>query len=265
MRVMTWNTRSATYPRIKDVIDEIARERNGRPDIVVLTEVAEPSEADRDLLGATCSSWRGLPGKGVAAFTFGSYQLHPAPPSVMPESPPDGYKAGEDSELKERVLPWILPVEVDSGIAGVDRIRLVAAWPSNRGTLRPLSLALERTEWSTWLTDHPVIAAGDFNHHWKWDLKSTDERNHAHTEKLLRSYGSVSAYHVASSVKPGNEPPTMWTAYNEDKPHHIDYVYAPSTWIPNDPAAAFIGSWEHYVKTKLSDHSPVVVDLFPTT
>ena len=85
-----------------------------------------------------------------------------------------------------------------------------------------------------------------------WDDQPT--REHA-----LARRGLVSGYHAATDTTPRNELPTMWTAYKKDKPHHIDYVYAPASWIV--PGAASIGAWDDFAATRLSDHAPVVVTL----
>jgi endonuclease/exonuclease/phosphatase family metal-dependent hydrolase len=114
-----------------------------------------------------------------------------------------------------------------------------------------------------------VIVAGDFNHHRKWDHKRNaeqDPRNHQYVERILRErYGLASVYHqhhIGPSGERLPEQPTFWQAYARDKPHHIDYVYAPESCITDSPDGAWVGLWDDFAAPghRLSDHAPLVCD-----
>lgn len=252
IRVMAWNVRRAAYGQIARIVED------EDPDILVLSETVEPTERDRDLLGASDMRWRGLPGgPGVAVLSFRGRAMSDG--REQPPVPP-GFKAGPDTDAKGQVLPWVLPVEIDVGLSS--NLRVVGAWPSNRKKLRPLSIALCR--WRDWLSGGPAIVAGDFNHHRKWDLKRRplDPRNHAYTEHLLDEHNLVSAFHTAHGVSdPTDEPATMWTAFDQSKGHHIDYVYAPEPCVIRKPGSVRIGTWADVAATRLSDHAPIICDL----
>ena len=49
---MAWNVRRARYTNIASTI------RDAEPDLLVLSETAALTDADRDLLGATDTRWR---------------------------------------------------------------------------------------------------------------------------------------------------------------------------------------------------------------
>ena len=160
----------------------------------------------------------------------------------------------------------MLPLEIDIGIR--KNLRLVAVWASNRRKdFRPLADALEG--WDGWLAGGPVIVAGDFNHHRKWDTKrhpNGNRQNHQFIESLLHErHNLVFAYHYSRGVEQGDpaEEPTFWMAYDPAKAHHIDYVYAPRPCVSTGPEVAQIGTWGEYASPdhRLSDHAPLVCEI----
>ena len=262
MKVITWNTRSAPFARIAPIVHRYL------PDLLVLAEVPKPTRADLDLLGVAPDNhrWRGsMAHKGLGVFTFNEYTVVGDGPRQPPV--PAGYQVGRDPDADRSIRPWVLPVEVSLPTDLV--LRFVGTWASNRKDFRPLTVALE--EWEDWLSGGPVIVAGDFNHHRKWDRKrraETDVRNHAYMERLLFDrHNLVSVYHHAlrgANGEPAKEVPTFWQSFDQAKPHHIDYVYAPAPCVGPDPADVEVGTWDHYAAPghRLSDHAPLICDIW---
>ena len=103
--------------------------------------------------------------------------------------------------------------------------------------------------------DLPTVLAGDFN---------ASSRNGDHVENVasLGIRGLVNAYDAfygAPAGYPGDHP-TFYHLWNESRPHHMDYVFLPSSWKIEDVQ---IGTFSEYSATGRSDHMPVLVSSSP--
>jgi exodeoxyribonuclease III len=102
----------------------------------------------------------------------------------------------------------------------------------------------------------PLVIAGDFNSNAIWD-KERPGRNHTEVVRLLKTYGSLSAYHAHFKEDHGAETrPTYYFQHNQAKPYHLDYIFAPKAWRVQSVEVGSFQEWGH-----LSDHVPVIVDL----
>lgn len=101
-----------------------------------------------------------------------------------------------------------------------------------------------------------IIITGDYNSNAIWDRKSR-WWNHSDVVVELREMDIHSAYHIYNKEEHGKETrPTFYLHRNENKPYHIDYLFA-SAQILNTMEKITVGSyaeWKH-----LSDHVPVMV------
>ena len=163
-----------------------------------------------------------------------------------------------------RWLRWVIPAVVRHGASGWE-LKILAVWADNSGNERPATQAL--TTYRGWLATGDVIVAGDFNHHRKWDHKNDNPLDHAHTVHGLANRGLQSTYHASrqTAERPDDrdeDAPTFWMYGHEDKPHHIDFVYAPVSWIRPDTVE--IGSHHEFPGSARSDHAAVVARLAPT-
>jgi exonuclease III len=102
----------------------------------------------------------------------------------------------------------------------------------------------------------PLVIAGDFNSNTIWD-KERPGRNHTEVVRLLKTYGSLSAYHAHFNESHGAETrPTYYFLHRQNRPYHLDYIFAPKAWRVQSVQVGSFEEWGH-----LSDHVPVIVDL----
>ena len=108
-----------------------------------------------------------------------------------------------------------------------------------------------------WLDEDstPCLFGGDFNNSVIWD-KPNNDNNFQNINANLNNLGFKSIYHSISGDSFGNETETtFFHTKNESKKYHIDYLYAKSL----EAKSITIGKYKDW--TKLSDHSPVVVEI----
>jgi endonuclease/exonuclease/phosphatase family metal-dependent hydrolase len=121
------------------------------------------------------------------------------------------------------------------------------------GIVGPLLRALD--VYAEFCSAKPLVVAGDFNNHVRWD-KPGKLNNHANVVARLDEFGSVSAYHKFRGIAQGGEnEPTFYHHKSLAKPYHIDYCFVPKSWAITDCAVGTAGEW-----LRLSDHMPIVVD-----
>jgi exonuclease III len=152
---------------------------------------------------------------------------------------------------------WITPIRMEGAIT----FNLVGVWACPAGNhLENYVGQIYRciTEHRESLSCHPLVIAGDFNSNAIWD-KERPGRNHTEVVRLLKSYGSLSAYHAHFREHHGDETrPTYYFHHHQDKPFHLDYIFAPKAWRVQAVEVGSFEAWGH-----LSDHVPVIVDLKP--
>jgi hypothetical protein len=106
-----------------------------------------------------------------------------------------------------------------------------------------------------WFSNAPAVAAGEFNSNVQWDANRPG-RNHTEVVRLFEGHGLISSYHSHHGEKQGAETRRTYYFYrHQDKPFHIDDVFAPTSWRLGSVEVGSFGEWG-----KLSDHVSVVVD-----
>ena len=248
LRIGTWNVRGASYDKIAPHVLDLDC------DVLVLQECGFVDSLQSTPLGETTHRWRGRDRRlGLAVFTFGNYDIADGPDQEWVEP---------DAEIDmEKMLPWVLPVEV----AGPASFNLMGVWADNSSAFRPATAAIRK--YAEWLSSGSSVVAGDFNNHRKWDRQGYNERDHKVTMDALAKLGLVSTYHRARRIGESRVPPesdmTFWEAFNKEKGHHIDFIYAPAPWILERPSDVEVGDWASYVQPRVSDHAPVIAYLSP--
>lgn len=179
--------------------------------------------------------------KGLGVLSFGDYRL-----TEVDRSPG---------------LEWALPARV----TGPHEFFLLALWIK-----RPYQCNLD-TSIETYhrsLASESAVIAGDFNAvpdmHRRGDAEweYADRTRQADPDFFLGDIPSVSAYHKYTHEAPGAE--TICTHYfygkRENGRFHYDYCFVPEKWRLN---SVDVGPFDEWVGTGLSDHVPLVVDVYP--
>jgi hypothetical protein len=213
-----------------------------RPDIAIVPECAKPEIlwAKAPLLFNGSVAWIGdKKHKGLGVFGFGNYQVELDP-------------------CYDESITWIAPIRV----SGPVNFNLLAVWalhenePGERdaGVVGPLLRSL--TAYRDFVAAAPLVVAGDFNNHVRWD-RPDKKNNHANAVSRLEELGSVSAYHAAKGVAQGEDTDTThYHTKSLEKRYHIDYCFVPKAWAINDCTVGSSSDW-----LKLSDHMPVAVEV----
>jgi exodeoxyribonuclease III len=227
MRLITWNCCTG--------FDRKAAQFFGlNPDIAIVPECSQNDVAKVDTHGYWGLWFGSNPKKGLAVF------------------------CRRDWRLKSSCEPcgkWVTRIQLD----GTPGFNLLAVWACPVGNRLDNYIGQVYrcvTEHAAWFSCGPVVIAGDFNSNARWD-KERPGRNHSEVVRLLESYGVLSAYHAYFGEKQGAETrPTHYFYHHQDKPFHLDYVFAPKVWRVQ---SVQVGSFEEW--GRLSDHVPVTVDL----
>ncbi|WP_109796303.1 endonuclease/exonuclease/phosphatase family protein [Minwuia thermotolerans] len=240
MRVVAWNCAMA-LDRKWPALDALA------PDIAVISECARPERlraAGMDLPPRRIA-WTGPNEvKGLAVIARPPFRVRRLP-------------------VHDPALPHVMPVEVRG--AGL-RFTVLAVWAQNasggfrrRAEPGPFNRALDRYGWLA--GQGPLIAAGDFNNHERWD-RPGHAINFAENVARCRRLGLVSAYHLARGEPFGaeSEPTHYWRDRREDGPvYHIDYLFFSARWQPRLRRFG-IGPFADFCAAGLSDHAPLAAD-----
>jgi exodeoxyribonuclease III len=207
-----------------------------KPDIAVVQECSEKSVDD-------------LRGHGLAGLWFGA--------NVNKGLAVLCGKRWNPEVVDEPFGKWVVPVRIH----GAADFHLLAVWAYPVGTKRADNYIGEvhrcLVKHARWLSKTlPVVAAGDFNSSVQWDANHPG-RNHTEVVRLLEAHGLISAYHTHHDEEQGAETrPTYYSYRHQDKPFHIDYVFAPKSWRLKSVEVGSFREWG-----RLSDHVPLVVDV----
>jgi endonuclease/exonuclease/phosphatase family metal-dependent hydrolase len=137
------------------------------------------------------------------------------------------------------------------------RFNVAGVWPwatkSAKTSYRQAHDGLRLHE--SWIRDRPTVILGDFNAN-----ASYKGGNWSQLLELTQSLGLVSAYHSHFKDEPfGKEKrPTHFHRGKESAPFHLDYIFLPEDWARRITKVT-VGT--HSDWHKVSDHSPLVVDL----
>lgn len=146
-------------------------------------------------------------------------------------------------------------------ITGPDHIRcrLVGVW-----TRSPTEVGDDYPEQMKRVIDQlpddeiPTVIAGDLN------ASSRNEFHQSNVESL-RGRRLVSTYHTFHKMDHDEtwEHATSYHLWRQSKPHHMDYVFVPETWLPIQNVE--VGKFEDYsARGGMSDHVPIVASLSPS-
>jgi exodeoxyribonuclease-3 len=229
MRVVAWNCMGG-FSRKVTSLAALA------PDIAVISEVTKPAfDGISDVSGV----WTGRGGaKGLAILGQNGWCI----------------EAIHDSPRRH-----LLAVRAKRGN---EAITVVGVWtlPINRDYVAPIALGLAE------LTPHlagEVLIAGDFNANPIFDSKKSVSRQFMGIVHDLATRGIASVWHDRSGEQHGAErTPTFFLNLNEQKPFHIDYVFA-SVGLRRRVEAIQIGTYTEWTATQRSDHVPISVDFGP--
>jgi len=232
LKIITWNCQMAFRKKVHLI-------QNEAPDILIIPECEHPDKLINAGLSATSVLWYGTnKNKGLAVFSFGSYQL-----SSLDDHNPQ--------------LKLFCPIKVTGG---KQPFLLFAVWANNTEDreyqyIGQVWKAIHYYEGI--LTSEQIIIAGDFNSNVIWD-KLHRKTSHTMVVDKLKSLGIFSTYHEHHNEVPGKElSPTFHLYRHEDKPYHLDYCFA-SAFFMERLTAVEVGVYENW-KTH-SDHMPLIVN-----
>jgi hypothetical protein len=215
MRIATWNCARGPFAKKRAALDALA------PDVVVLTEAAQPPADMPDVL------WFGEGRFGVAIYAKPPFQVR--------------------RSRRRRPVPCVYPVTVTGPLS----FTLFGVWtwpaPSYKAAFRN---ALDAYAGVRGLR----VFAGDFNGNVDFD-RPRARTTWAQSFARLRADGLVSAYHGDRPFG-GEADPTHYFLWRQSRPFHLDYCFVPSTW---PITRVSVGNYEDWAR--LSDHRPVVVDV----
>lgn len=227
LRLFAWNCAGAFHRKANVVV-------KAAPDIVVLSEVAEPSL--QECRGSTsCISIGTAQGRSLAIVSFNGWELEPA-----------------DVCVPDRLF---LPVIARRGDAAVSIVGVCVK--ACGGYVAPTRRALHALH--DFVTAGSTIIAGDFNQTTVLDPKRGPSGRFEGIVDAMKDLGLRSAWHAHHGEEFGHESvPTYFHHWKQEKPWHIDYAFVSASI---QIAAARLGNFEEIVATKLSDHVPLEVAL----
>ena len=219
MRLLTWNCRRGPLETKLRALEHL------RADIVVLTEARRPHD---DLPN---SHWFGERSLGVLVL---------AGPELRLERPSSG--AGCVHRLS---------------VSGAHSFDLIATWtyppPSYLGAF---TRGMQQLRGTT--RRGSTVLMGDLNGGPQFD-KPRSRLRWSDAFAQLSIEDLHSAYHTIRSVTHGSEvEATHWHLSDAERPFHIDYCFAPSSWL-RQATSLTVGS--HTEWSALSDHAPVILDV----
>lgn len=159
----------------------------------------------------------------------------------------------EKSELLECGSGWFVMVKTSS-------IDVLGVWSKDDGPnkLRYIGGVLKVLRDNKELLSGDIVVLGDFN----WNVNITADHpilgNFDDVLDVLNNNSLYSAYHRGTGENFGEESQaTFFMHRKEDKSYHIDYIFAPDTYIDN--GVLKIGSYNEWAE--YSDHVPLFLDI----
>ncbi|MCC7053186.1 MAG: endonuclease/exonuclease/phosphatase family protein [Gemmatimonadaceae bacterium] len=228
LRLVTWNCCRGPLAAKLAALDAL------HADIAVLQECPKPARQSDQF------RWLGdTPRQGVAVIARGEYRLRRLPA-------PDGAPR------------YALPVS----IRGPEQFSLLAIWAMNDRPLRYVRAVVRTVELHrARLARGAMFVLGDFNSNTVWDREHPTTTNHSALVGQLAALGLHSCYHRATGESHGAEStPTFHLYRHASRPYHLDYCFAPSSWLSR-LSAVTIGAHERWMRH--SDHRPLIMDFTP--
>lgn len=231
MRLVTWNCNGALRRKhaLLDTLDA---------DILVVQECEDPGQSTAEYRAwAGEHAWIGYGrNKGIGVFARRGLSV-------------------ERLDWSSGGYELFLPVRIG------DVCEVVGVWTQNS---TPSNLAYIGQFWHYLLKNDRKIGsrtliAGDLNSNAVWD-KPRRLWNHSECVQQLAAKGFRSLYHLACGEEQGAETkPTFFLYRSDERPYHIDYVFAHDDLLGGRAPTIQIGAnsdWLH-----ASDHMPLIVDL----
>lgn len=200
-------------------------------DVITVQECGAETAAQAQRHGWMCEYQEGHYGKGLVVLARRHYKI----------------------ERREQSLRFAVSTVISG--PGESRFRFVGFW-----AMTPKAVGFSYTHQATMLIDAlpqdglPTVVAGDFN----------ASRSDAHLKNVgrLRALSLVSAYHKFNGQEHTRKEPdaTSYFLWQRSRPYHMDFVFVPGSWRIN---SVYIGTFEEYTRSGLSDHVPIVVAITP--
>jgi exonuclease III len=229
MKLITWNCNGALRDK-KRLLDSLDA------DILVVQECEDPAQSNSDYRDwAGSYHWKGYgKNKGIGIFARRGQSIEPL-------------------QWDDGGFELFLPVRI--GNVDVVGVWTQSAKPSKFGYIGQFWHYFQMHKH---LVDPQTIFAGDFNSNAIWD-KPRGKWNHLDCVRDLAELGFHSLYHHFTGEDQGVErQPTYFQYRHEDKPFHIDFIFAHEALIGSEPKVQ-IGAVKDWLA--LSDHLPVITDL----
>ena len=246
MKIVTWNCNGALRKKTQE-LDTL------NADVYVVQECEDPAQST-----AEYRTWAGdylwigkSKNKGLGVFPKktnrvtakdwnGTFEI----PSLQSTSKAVRWSTGD--------LQLFLPFELN------EQVTVIAVWTKgvDAKVFRYIGqmwkyLQIHRTE----ISQSNTLLLGDFNSNSIWD-KPDRWWNHSDVVAELKEFGMQSVYHQQAREAHGEESaPTFFLHKSEDKPYHIDYVFASQDLL--DRCQLNIGTKASWLG--VSDHMPVCV------
>ena len=229
-KLATWNCNMA----FRKKKDQILRYD---PDILVIQECESPS-AKGDWSEFSDWIWVGEDEhKGLGIFSRNGISLEP------------GNVSGAGGRFS-------IPVATDTSVD------VLGVWamndkqnPENRYIGQVYTALQDYCEW----IDSETVVVGDFNWNVVWDEspKSPLRGDFSDTVGILNDCGLRSGYHAVTDSEFGDEDtPTFYMHKKQDRPYHIDYIFAPDR-TAGSTAEIVVGKYDDWIDA--SDHMPVMM------
>ena len=228
MRLVTWNCCRGPFARKVAALDSL------HADVAVIQECPRPSEESDQCL------WFGEnPRQGIAVFSWGGYRLRRLPIAID-------------------VPNFTIPIE----ITGPTNCVLLVVWAKPSRGFRYVEAVVRAVDlYSPIIAQSATLLIGDLNSNQIWDSSHSVTSNHSALVRKLSALGMVSCYHAYFDEEHGAETtPTFNLHRKQERPYHIDFCFAPVSWIPRLRSVQ-IGSFEEW--KQLSDHRPVLFEFAP--
>ncbi|GAA4520818.1 endonuclease/exonuclease/phosphatase family protein [Sphingobacterium thermophilum] len=233
MRIITWNCNMAFRNKSEYIISK-------KPDILVIQECENLNKnLFQNCLQKPCRSfWYGTNiNKGIGIFTFSNYEI-------------------ELLKIHNPEFRFILPLSVKNEES---EYIILAVW-----TQKPKYHDCYTEQiwnaihyYSELFKNENLIIIGDFNSNSIWD-KPKRIYNHTNLVNKLLEYNIYSSYHAFYQENQGKETrATLFMHRKKERPYHIDYCFI-SEKLKNKLKNVIVGEYEFW--TKLSDHTPLIVD-----
>jgi exodeoxyribonuclease-3 len=235
MKIITWNCRQAYRKKAHLILNE-------SPDIVVVPEceAIDGLQFPLDTKMPNDSFWYGdNKNKGIGVFSYSDYKIE-----VLPVHNPK--------------FEYVIPLRISNADHSLIVLAIWTKANSERNYTRHIWFAIDY--YSELIKEENVIIIGDFNSSSKFD-KPGRESNHSNIVKKLTHLKIYSAYHHFHSLGQGEEEhPTYYHYFKFKFPFHIDFCFVSESLLKK-VSDVQVGQHDDWVKTKFSDHCPLIVSI----